>query len=202
MFFSPTRTLRVVSGSIRLSVFHISKDRRFVRRSPSGVWGHPRSLPVAGLCWLQWAHIVFLNRLPGFLQLCGHSCVCPHGWCISPCTLLSCPRIVECVPSDILGAALLEAHPSNGQVSPDLTHDVGASNVPTRSGSATPPGPAPPPLLVLGFSVTLAPGSPGLCPRPPLSKRHASSTGRWYCLAQNCPDHCPSAAGAGAPSAP
>ena len=90
-------------------------------------------------------------------------------------------------PSDILGTALQEAHPSISHVSPDVTPSHSRPGFQCcASGSVS----APPPLPVPGSASLLRP-APLDSARAPNCKRHASCTDRWYCLVQSCPDHCP-----------
>ena len=95
-------------------------------------------------------------------------------------------------PSDIFGAALLEANPLPDQDFPDATHlslDVPHDAGPVPSVSVAPPGSSP--LPPGPSSATLRRPVPLDSAQPPLSKRRAPSSGRWYCQVQSCPDHCP-----------
>ena len=89
--------------------------------------------------------------------------------------------------SDILGAALQEAHPPVFQVSHDQVPYVPES-VSRASLIGSAPSPPPPPGSV---ATSLRRPAPQDSAQAPSSKRHASSNGRWYCLVPSCPDHCP-----------
>ena len=88
-------------------------------------------------------------------------------------------------PFDILGAALSEATPPlPSQDFPDATLYSAAScqdSGPVPSFSDAPPGSS-----ASSWRPVFQRSS-----QPPLSKRRASSSGRWYCPVPSCPDHCP-----------
>ena len=78
-------------------------------------------------------------------------------------------------PTDIVGAALMEAHLPHVQAT--CVQYVDAS----RSSSAPPKGTAQPPLQNPAHGSAPRRTGPLDSTQPPLSKRHASSPSRWYC---------------------